>query len=59
MAPKPFTTLDQLRADIAQGCREAAAVYRNSPELGKRASGMADRLDADAQRWEAKRARTA
>jgi hypothetical protein len=54
MSSKTITSLEELRAEMAKGCAEAAKVWRNSPELGKPASDMADRLDADAKRWGAR-----
>jgi hypothetical protein len=48
---KTPTTVAELRAAIAEGCRQASAVYRDAAKTGlPGADAWADRLDQDAKR---------
>jgi hypothetical protein len=49
--PVTLTTVAEVRAAMAVGCREAAAVYRTAAKAGLRnADRWADRLEQDAKR---------
>lgn len=49
--PSTFTTVAEVRAAIAAGCREAAAVYRDAAKTGlRKADWWADRLEESAAR---------
>jgi hypothetical protein len=51
MTTKTPTTVAELRAQIAEGCRQAATVYRAAAKDGlPGADAWADRLDQDAKR---------
>jgi hypothetical protein len=51
MTTKTPTTVAEIRAAMAEGCRQAAAVYRDAAKSGlPHADRWADRLDRDAER---------